>query len=55
MSAVDRTHAWAVGTGGLIHAWDGQSWQPQTSGTKADRLTVWAVSPQLAFAGAAGA
>ena len=31
VSAVDATHAWAVGSGGTILKWDGTQWTPQVS------------------------
>jgi hypothetical protein len=47
----DASHVWAVGDGGMILAFDGVTWKPQTSGTTAvltgvygaDATHVWAV------------
>jgi hypothetical protein len=38
VSALDATHVWAVGHGGMIMFYDGTSWEPQES--NADEILV---------------
>jgi hypothetical protein len=55
LSAAGPEDVWAVGAGGRIQHFDGQSWQPVESPTTVDLDRVRAISPSLAWAaGSAG-